>query len=614
MRSIFFIRSLLLFIILLLSVFSAQAQRPDNKQDVDYELALQYLQQEQYEQAIHYLEKLYGQNPQNRYYEPLFHAYLAIEEPKKAERLAKKQSRNFPENPLYLFDLGYLYTVTGERDEAEKQFDKAIDEAADNQREVIDLANKFININELEYAEKIYLKGKRKIKDYPFNFELAQVYFQKQNYQAMIEEYLNLLEINEGYAQSIQNALQTALDPDPENKMKDLLRTELLRRIQKNPNATIYSEMLIWLYVQEQDFAGALIQAKALDKRNNESGNRIMALAQLARSNKKYDVAIECYEYIIAKGRDGFRYLPAKQQLVEVFNEKIVNSIYSRNDLLQLEDLYRSTLNELGESHQTIGLMKGMGHLQAFYLDKSDSAILLLKKALQIPQVSPEETALCKLELGDVYLVSDEIWEASLLYAQVEKAFKYDRIGEIAKFKNARVFYYSGDFKWAKAQLDVLKGSTSKLIANDAMELSLLISDNITIDTLRLPLLKFAHSDLLILQNKLDEAFLLLDSIEYLFPSHALHDEILFRKYEIYYKKQDYQKAAEQLRKVYEYDPRDILADNALFLLARLNEEQLQNKEKAMELYKNLMTDHSNSIYVTEARKRFRELRGDSIN
>ena len=96
-----------------------------------------------------------------------------------------------------------------------------------------------------------------------------------------------------------------------------------------------------------------------------------------------------------------------------------------------------------------------------------------------------------------------------MYYSQVEKDFKHEVIGQEAKFKKIKIDYYTGKFNWAQAQLNILKQSTSKLIANNAMELSLLISDNLNLDTTQLTLQIYANAELLIFQNKYNFGILL---------------------------------------------------------------------------------------------------------
>ena len=259
-------------------------------------------------------------------------------------------------------------------------------------------------------------------------------------------------------------------------------------------------------------------------------------------------------------------------------------------------------------------LLKNLAHLQAFYMNKTDAAKMLLEEAIEMPQLSAATQAECKLELADVLLMTGDIGEASLRYSQVEKAFKYDAIGQEAKFRVAKISYYTGDFGWAQTQLDILKGATSKLISNDAMNLSLLISDALAIDTNEAPLELFALADLYTFRNMDDKAILLLDSLNRTFPNHALADEIIYKKAQIAMKHAHYDEAAAYYEELLKNYGEDILGDDALFKLAELNEDQFKNTEKAKELYQQLMEKYPDSLYVVEARKRFRRLRGDSIN
>ncbi|MDF1673018.1 MAG: hypothetical protein P1U41_05910, partial [Vicingaceae bacterium] len=145
--------------------------------------------------------------------------------------------------------------------------------------------------------------------------------------------------------------------------------------------------------------------------------------------------------------------------------------------------------------------------------------------------------------------------------------------------------------------------------ANDAMQLSILITDNIGIDTTEAPLLMYARADLLAFQNKNEEAMLMLDTLKQEYPAHTIMDDILYKRFQINYMQQKFEAAAENLQEIINSYSTDILADDALFNLALLNDNQFNNKEKAAELYKKIMFDYQSSIYVVDARKRYRELR-----
>ena len=232
---------------------------------------------------------------------------------------------------------------------------------------------------------------------------------------------------------------------------------------------------------------------------------------------------------------------------------------------------------------------------------------------IDYPGINPRIQAQGKLSLADFYLMKGEIWEATLLYSQVDKAFTEELIGHEARLRNAKLSYYAGDFQWAQAQFDVLKASTSKLISNDALDLSIFILDNLGLDTTATPLELYSQADLLVFQNRFPEAFLKLDTLLREFPEHSLDDDVLYTKATIYKKKREYQKAAEMLHTIVDDYPEEIRADNALYMLANLYETHLNDIEKAKELYEKLFIDYSGSTFAVEARKRFRALRGDEV-
>lgn len=581
----------------------------------DEQLAMQFYQNKQFDKALDYFENLYNKKSTQVYYNPYLNCLLETKDFKKAEKVVKKQIKQNPDNLNFMVDLGTVYTKANDPEKAKSTWEQTI-KSIKTDDQVFNTASAFIGIQQYDLAISTYFKG-RKISqnDYPYSFELAEVYNIKGDKLAMIGEYLDVLETNDSYIQTVQNALQTSFNNESNPQQNELLKMELLKRIQKSPDRTILSELLIWMQIQLKDWEGAFIQAKALDKRKKEEGARIMGLAQLFTQNESYDIAIRAYQYVLAKGKTNYFYNDARKELLNATYQKITTKgNYTSIELTELEKNYIQTIDELGKSANTVGLMKNLAHLQAFYLNKAPDAIAVLEEAIELPQVEPHLKADCKLELGDILLVTGDVWEASLRYSQVEKEFKHDAIGQEAKFRNAKISYYTGDFKWAQSQLDVLKGATSKLIANDAMDLSLLISDALAVDSNTAPLLIFARADLLAFQNKDEQALTTLDSITTLFPNHALADDILFKKAGLELKHGKYNEAAALYESILANYGSDILADDALFKLADLNENQFKNTDKAKELYQQLLEKYPGSLYVVEARKRFRKLRGDNIN
>ncbi len=599
-------RQIGLVLLLLMPAF-ADAQSVNDEQ-----LAVQYFQKGEFELAVMYYERLYEKSRSPVYYEYYYRCLVALERFKEAEKLAKRQMRRDPGNLTYYVDLGTLFKAMGNENKATQQFVKAIKALTPDHKQITDLANAFIEKNEPDQALACYQKGKKLLKNnYDFNFDIATVMGIKGDYEGMVDVYLDLLLKSERYLQGVQTALDRTLDLQDNEAQSKLLKDQLLRYIRKYPQKTIFSEMLIWLFVQKKQFNAAFIQTKALDKREKDEGERVLNLGRLCRSNFEYDIAVKCFRYVIEKGPLSPNYTPAKMEWLETMHQKITKGNYTPEELTSLESSYTSTLKELGKTAKTALLMRRLAHLKAFYLDHKPEAIALLEHTLKLPGMSRNNIAETKLELGDILVLNGQIWDASLYYSQVDHDFKNDMPGHEAKYRNAKISFYTGNFIWAQAQLDILKTSTSKLISNDAMDLSLLITDNLNLDTTSEAMSMYAKADLLLFQNQFDPSVAIMDSILTAYPGHALSDEIIFQKYRIAHRKQQFEAAARHLKTILAAHGHDILGDDAAFYLGELYQLALHDDAKAIEYYEKLLTDYPGSLYVVEARERYRQLKGD---
>lgn len=597
---------LIIFIFLTCSIF---AQR-----DSDYRLGIEFYKTKEYDKALFYFEKLTNQHPNtSAYFDYYIRCLTAIEDYKTAEKEIKKRIRQSKNEYRYYIELGAVYRLMQQTEKANEQFENALNTIRPDQHYIIRMANAFRVKRENSFAEKTYLEGRKLMKGaYTFNFELGNLYYFQRNYKKMIDEYLDMLLISEAYIQNVQNRMQTAVYNDIDDSLTELLKDNLLQRTQRYPDKTVFNELLVWLFVQEKDFESAFIQAKALDKRLKESGERIVSLARMATNNDDFDVAIKAYEYVIEKGNIFEYYYPARKEFLDVLYEKLINSSkVDTTHLLELETNIIDFIKDFGKDNLSALLSVKLAHLQAFYLNKSAKAVQLLENFIQYPAISKEVKARMNLELADIYVLQGNVYEATLLYAKIEEENKNNPFGSEAKFRRGRLAYYMGNFEWAKALLDVLKASTSKLISNDAFGISLLINDNTFEDSLAKPLQLFADADLSTYQNKDSIALIKLDSLKHLYSSHSLYDEVLFKEANIHIKLKNFDKAAESLEKIATDFNYDILADDALFLLGKLYEENLNLPEKAKDYYQQLLVDFPSSIYVVEARERFRLLRGD---
>lgn len=594
----------------LLNSFVALAQP-----DTDELLAKQFFDNREFDKSAILFEKLYNKTNAQIYFDGYLESLLALNNFTEAEKFIKKQIKKSPNNLTLKVHLGYIYRLSGQDEKSKKEYNEAINKMTRNPELIIQLSQAFNRYKESDYAIATLTEGKKLMREeYTFNMELAQAYADKNDYKNMFKEYLELIKFNEFYITQVQNLLQGYFSDDFKSPRAEEFRMQLLKNIQQYPDNYAYTEMLIWFFIQQKDFDSAFLQAKAAEKRSKELVGRVLQLAQICLSNFDYDAAIKCFEYEVQKGTSNPYYSYARTEFVNTIQKKVTESnSFNPKDISDLESTYLTALKDMGYNAESIGLVRGLAHLKAFYKGEPEQAIELLQVALTYKNASAEMLAECKLELGDIYIFIGEMWEPALLYGQVDKSFKYDAIGQEAKFRNARLSFYKGEFEWAQAQLDVLKGATSKLIANDALELSLLISDN-TVDSNFVPLTMFSRADLMSFQNYDSLALLTLDSINKEFPGHSLSDDILYKKYKIAYKQGNFRLAADKLEQLILNYGEDLLGDDAVFKLAELYEKKLNDSEKAKKLYQDVLLNYPASLYTVEARKRYRKMRGDGIN
>lgn len=577
-------------------------------QDNDLLLAKQYNANGEPQKALEIYQKLYKQNNEN-YYSVYVNTLLSLKKFDEAESITKKLIRRHPDDHQYTIMMGNIYTQEGNMSKADAIYDDLIKSLPADQGEIAALASQFYQSANIDYAIKIFQQGRKLLKnDNVFTYELINLYRFKRDKVSLTDEYLNFLPQNPNFINQAENAFSNVYEGGADY---DMLKTALLRRIQKDPQQTVYADLLTWQYLQQKEFDLALNQALALSRRQNDDGNSIYDLCRTFIANEAFDEAIRGYEYIISKGKATPLYIPSKIELINTKNLKVTSGKYLPEDLLGLEKDYNDLLTEFGRNSSTAFAMQKLANLQAFKLHKLKDAQKLLEDATKLSDIRPALLADCKLDLGDIYLLNNQPWEATLLYSQVEKDFPATATGQDALFRNAKLAYYTGDFTWAKGQLDVLKVATSQLIANDALNLLLLIQDNLVADSIGAALKMYARADLQIFAQNPEKAVITLDSISKKFPNNSLDDDIMMSKSRILIQQKDFAGAVPLLKKIIEEHPADLWADDAVFMLGDIYENRLNDKTIAKNYYQKIITDYPGSLWINEARKRFRLLRGD---
>ena len=604
----------LLFIIFLLFTFGANAQILLPSQQVtpdESTLAIQYYQDGDYEKAIVLLEKLYTIPNNEAYFDLYFNTLLKLKRYDVAEKVVRREIKKNPQGDIYPIALGKLYQEKGDAQNAGKIFNDIIAKLPKDEFRIRNLANNFYRFENYDFAVLTFKQGRKLLgNEQLFTFELLNIYRFKKDKPMLMQEYLDALATMPQLLPQAEAVLSAIFEDKNDYQT---FQGAILKKIQKEPDAEIYIQLLTWNYIQQQEFDMALRQLIAFDKRTKADGSTLFNAIYTFVDNGAYEAAIKAYDYLLTKGKDNQYYLPSKIEMLNTKYNLQTNGKYTVAQLDLLAKDYQTLLAENGKNRNTLFAIKKLANLQAYYLNQPALAEKELEEAVKMPGVNAQEVGQLKLDLGDVYILTNEPWEAFLVYEQVSKQFEGQPIGNEARFRSAKLSFYQGNFEYSNGQCLVLKAATSQLIANDALNLSLLIGDNTQTPTDSSALKMYADAEMLLFRNLPEKAVKKMDSIAIAFPENSLADAIMMSKARIFIKSNDFQKAADILKKVTENFKDGIWTDDALFTLGDLYEKKLNDIAQAKIYFQKLITDYPGSMFSAEARKRFRNLRGDGV-
>jgi len=603
------------------------------------ELADEYFRRNNFEKALQIYEDLKGDLETDR---KMFRQYLTCLDslkPKKADDASRKFLKRYPEDVVFFANhYKRLIGQTGKRNEASKfaetklrpfylQHPEAagegfifLSESGDSAQasKLLDASIEKFGIGqfwELRLEQFLRMKQHKQAADFvlkllssagePFYDQMKQLN-DKQLYQYLAngpsENPLDL--------QNIQARLQEKISITSFSRE---LQAGLLRKIQQEPSKEAYPDFLAWIYLQKGDYEGALTQYLALDKLKNSNGILCYQLGEAARNVSKNKEAIRCYETVIREFPTSPNRFLSQQRCLQLKEEVVKNTFpVQKDDVRQLIGDYRALTNS--RYLNIYELTMKIAELYGKYLNRPDSAILELETSMKklLWQASYRNQA--KVLLADMYVLKDDPWEASLLYGQVESEEAESLTGYEAKLKNAKVFYFKGEFDLCKEILDVIKQSTNRDISNDAIELGLLLQDMLAEDTTGFILSKFAEIDLLAYQGNFPESIDRIEKLLFTSSNPVVTEKLRFRLFRNYQAMRQFDKALSELDQIYKAKASDLYLDDALYFSGIIYAEQKNDKDKAMEYFLNLIKEKPGSVYVSDARRRLRMLRGDFAN
>ncbi len=572
-------------------------------------LAKQYFNDGDFEKAVVFYEKLAEKHPRRTdYAEGLVACYQQLEKYSEAENFLLKKIELGNPYPTIFIELGYNYRLQDIPEKALEYYQKALDAIEVNPNYGYGIGFRFQRYTLLDYALKAYSRAMELNPQLDYNFQMARIYGEQGDIEKMYNSYLELIRNGKSSKSNVLRNIDHFITSDPDNENNIKLKRILLKKAQKRPDI-LWNEILSWLFVQQRQYSNAFSQEKAIYKRAAGSTlQRLESLGNLALEDRALDDAQTVFKYIEQNSNDPVEKLNAQLNLIDL---DLIEA--DTKTLLAVEEKFEELLGIYGYQGQTMQLQIAYANFLTFKKENPSAGTDILKKSLELP-LGRFAQAYLKMALGDILVFDQKFNQALIYFSQIQKSLKNDVLGQNARFKVAQTSFYKGDFDWALTQLKVLRGSTSQLIANDAMQLSLLISDNSLEDSTQTALKKYARADLLAYQNKTQEAIAALNDILQNHKGEKIEDEALLKQGSLLEGLGDYDAARFNYQKIVEFYGNDILADDAHFALAELYRTQLNEAEKAKQHYEKIIYNYQDSYFFPQARKRFRILRGDAIN
>lgn len=576
-------------------------------QQVDSQLAYTYYQNKEYDKAAELFLKLYERTRSSNFLDYHIICLINGKQYDKAEDVLKKFLKADDTNKDFMVNLGYTYSQQGKTNKSEEYYEKAIKKLIPNGSDINNLANRFRDIREYGWSVKTYLKGRELLKQPDaFLSELGDCYMLERNFEEMFSLFVQALEVRPAEIDNITSKLNYARTFDIGSSVDAVIEPNLKKILAKPGYNPVFDELAIWYALQKSDYRQALGHAVRLNQKVAEKSHVFLNIARSAALAGQYTVAKEAYTKVLDRGKENNPYYneAEKQILICKYDEsEQLKAATTQYDQLAKE--FRQYLQAYGNNSGNLDLMLLLSDIYAYRLHQLDSANLVLQKAENTRQMG-NLLSIIKSKRADLLVFMDNPWEATILYTQIEKENPNNDAGYEAKLKKARLAYFSGDLMWAKAQYDVLKGATSKLVSNDAIKMAHFINSNYEEEGDNSALEKLARTEYLIYRQQEKAALPTLDSI----ISHSqpgIADYASLVKAKLFANQGKYAEAETLLRKLQKESEQTYVRAEAIFDLASLK-VRTNDKAKAMELYRTLVTDYPGSVYSIESSKIYREL------
>ncbi len=571
-------------------------------------VAASYYKLGKFDNAVLAYESLVQKNPRDEQATVgLAKSYRQTNQIEKAIDLLNSRIALQPDRLIYLLELGVCYNQNDNPEKAKETFDNVIVALDSNPNFSAKMGSLFKEYNLLEYTIKAYKKAMTYNENYNFDLEIGRLYGETGELGEMFSSYLDYMLKNPAYINTIKRLIDQFITEDPENEANQIFRKTLLRKNQITPDI-LYNEMLSWLFVQQKQYRKAFAQERAIYRQTEDGIPQILEVATIAKDAKDFETAEEAYEFVIENAAISSFVIKANQESLYIEIEQATPKQYEG-----INKKYKNLFEDFKGNPEVLPLSLDYAYFLGFKQERKSEAIAFLKP-LAKKNYTAVDKAKIQLLIADILVLDSKFSQALIYYTRAQKKVKNHPLAQEASFKIAKTSYYKGDFDWANTQLNVLKESTTQLVANDAMNLSLRIYDNTKdeSDISEQALTLFAKGELFEFQEQWQKALEVYNEVVEKYQSTSVEDDALYSSALLLIKMKQTDEAIKNLKKIIQFFPLSLLVDDAYFELGKFY-QKLNNIEAAKKAYEKVIFNHADSIHFVDARKAYRKLRGDEV-
>jgi tetratricopeptide (TPR) repeat protein len=434
-----------------------------------------------------------------------------------------------------------------------------------------------------------------------FHLEIGNLYRSKLNYEKAVEHFL---EYYIHYPKQIPLIRRQILTLTEQNQSIQPVVSAMNHFLNKHPKQVVVREILAGLYVKQREFEEAFIIYQTLDN-NSPDGKYIKIYADEAYKNDAFNHAIQGYNKFIEMYPKSSLLYHVNYTLGQCYIKHAYHlrdkqlEAQAENEIIKAINIFKSLTQKPGRSnYHKISLIELGDIYLEFYYD-NDNALKFYHNFLNLkPKGKPRDEVL--LKLGNTYLTKNQIEMAKNSFKQISQKDYFT----LAQFKISQLAFYQGNFAKSLTILENLLKITrvGDPLFNDILSHQLFIT-NFSKDSVSLK--KYALAELLLFQKKYSEATVQLNEI--VKEKSALSLTAGKKGSHLLIELDKLGEAEILLQKLWDNHAHDETIDEVIFYLAD-TKQKLGKQRNALDLYKELLANYPNSLYIQDARQQARIL------